>query len=188
MDVKISVIMPAYNAEKFIDESIMSVINQTFKDFELIIVNDGSIDNTVNIIKKYIKKDSRIKVINKKNGGLSDARNVGIKNSNGDYIFFMDSDDCIQEDTLEILYSLQDDKEMTIVACEFERFDKLYKYSNYNKKQNKTYNRNTFFRKVLKLKYSMYACGALFPKRLFKNFKFPLNVYFEDLASVYYLY
>jgi len=188
VDVKVSIIMPAYNAEKFIEESIKSVISQTFKEFELIIINDGSNDNTINIIKKYEQKDSRIYVIDKKNEGLSDARNQGLKIAKGKYIFFLDSDDCIQENTLEILYSLESENKKIIVACEFERFKKTYKNSIYNKKKNNIYNKKNFFKNVLKLKYSMYACGALFPIDFFDNFNFPPKIYFEDLASVYLLY
>ncbi len=98
----ISVIMPVYNAEKFLKDSIESVLNQTFKDFEFIIVNDGSTDNSLNIIESYIDKDSRIKIINQENSGVSVARNVGIKNASGEYIAFIDSDDIWVNNKLEL--------------------------------------------------------------------------------------
>ena len=96
-----SVIIPGYNAEKFITRSIDSVLNQTFKQFEIIIVDDGSTDNTLNIVKKY--KDSRIKIISQKNSGVSVARNEGIKNSKKQYICFLDADDEWYPNHLEIL-------------------------------------------------------------------------------------
>lgn len=99
----ISIIIPAYNAEKYLSKCIESVITQTYKKLEIIVVNDGSTDNTEYIACSYIK-DSRVKVFNKKNGGLSDARNYGISKSNGTYLFFLDSDDWIDEDTIEFLY------------------------------------------------------------------------------------
>lgn len=93
MNPKVSVIMPVYNGEKFLREAIQSVLNQTFSDFELIIVNDGSIDNSLDIIKEYAEKDSRIKIINQKNTGIVGALNNALKLSKGDYVARMDADD-----------------------------------------------------------------------------------------------
>ena len=93
MSLKISVIIPIYKVEKYIDECIQSVINQTYKDLEIILVDDGSPDNCPTICDNYAKRDSRITVIHKENGGLSDARNYGIDRATGDYIIFVDSDD-----------------------------------------------------------------------------------------------
>ena len=90
---KISVIMPVYNVERYVSKSIESIINQSFNDFELIIVNDGSTDNSKEIIEKYAKLDSRITIINKENEGVASARNLGIDRSIGKYLFFCDSDD-----------------------------------------------------------------------------------------------
>lgn len=90
---KISIVVPVYNVEKYIHESLNSILNQTYKNFELLLIDDGSKDNCPQICDEYAKKDSRIRVIHKENGGLSDARNCGIKNATGDYIMFFDSDD-----------------------------------------------------------------------------------------------
>ena len=95
--MKISIIIPAYNVEKYIDKCITSVINQTYDNIEAIIVNDGSTDNTALIIEKYSEVDNRIIVVNKENSGVSDSRNIGIENITGDYAFFLDSDDWIEE-------------------------------------------------------------------------------------------
>ena len=89
----ISIIVPVYNVEPFISECINSILIQSYKNFELILVNDGSTDNSPTICEQYASKDKRIKVIHKANGGLSDARNWGLKFSSGDYVVFLDSDD-----------------------------------------------------------------------------------------------
>ncbi len=90
---KFSVIMPVYNVEKYIHQSVDSVLNQSYRDFEIILVDDGAKDSCPTICDDYAKKDNRIKVIHKKNGGLSDARNFGIDKASGEYIIFLDSDD-----------------------------------------------------------------------------------------------
>lgn len=100
----ISVIMPAYNVENFIEKSIKSVLNQTYTDFELIVVNDGSTDGTKDIVKKYISIDSRVKLVNQDNRGQSDARNKGIDISKGDYIAFLDADDLYNKKFLEKMH------------------------------------------------------------------------------------
>ena len=102
--VKISVIIPVYNVEKYIRECIESVLNQTLKDIEIIAVNDGSRDNSIKIIEEYLS-DARLKIINKENGGASFARNIGMKAARGEYIYFIDSDDFINEDVLEVSVS-----------------------------------------------------------------------------------
>lgn len=102
MNPLVSVIMPVYNVEKYVGNSIESILKQTYDNFELIIVIDGSPDNSGSIAEKYSQKDSRINVIYKDNGGLSDARNCGIDKANGDYIYFLDSDDYIENNLLDI--------------------------------------------------------------------------------------
>ena len=102
---QISVIVPVYNSEDTLSRCLESLTNQTFKDFEVILINDGSNDNSINICEQYIRKDSRITLINTENEGVSSARNKGLKKSKGKYIMFCDSDDWIEENTLELLYN-----------------------------------------------------------------------------------
>ena len=97
MNDLISVVIPVYRVEKYLERCVESVINQTYANLEIILIDDGSPDNSGNICDEYAKIDKRIKVIHKKNGGLSDARNVGIENSKGKYITFIDSDYYIEE-------------------------------------------------------------------------------------------
>ena len=98
---KISIVIPVYNTEKYLRQCLDSVVNQTLKDIEIICVNDGSTDNSLNILKEYMAQDNRIKVVNKKNGGLSSARNEGLKYITSEYCYFLDSDDYIESNLLE---------------------------------------------------------------------------------------
>ena len=101
--VKISIIVPVYNVEKYLPECLESLIHQTLKDIEIICINDGSTDNSLSILKDYAKKDSRIRIINKENWGISAARNSGINTAMGDFLSFIDSDDWIDLDFFENL-------------------------------------------------------------------------------------
>ena len=102
MNHLISVIVPVYNAEKYISKCIDSILSQTFKDFELILINDGSTDNSDLICDKYASIDNRVKVFHKKNGGAGSARNLGIQKASGDWVMFVDSDDWIEPECLDI--------------------------------------------------------------------------------------
>jgi len=99
--MKISIIMPVYNSEKYIEKSIQSVIDQSYEKWELIIINDGSTDNSMEICRKYAAFDVRIKLLSTENGGVSKARNIGLKEVSGEYILFLDSDDTISKDCLK---------------------------------------------------------------------------------------
>jgi glycosyltransferase involved in cell wall biosynthesis len=142
---KVSVIVPVYNTEKYLPDCLDSIINQTFKDIEIICINDGSTDNSVEILEKYTKKDSRIKVITQKNQGLSGARNTGTKNAQGEYLQFVDSDDLLELNAIEVLYkrAKKDNLDMVMFNIKPRLVDKKHKerYENYIKyyKRNKTY-------------------------------------------------
>ena len=101
----VSVIIPVYKVEKYLKQCLDSIISQSFSDFECILVDDGSPDNCPNICNQYSEKDERFRVIHQSNQGLSAARNTGIENSSGEWICFIDSDDCIHPDYISILYS-----------------------------------------------------------------------------------
>ena len=103
--VKVSVILPVYNVAPYLDEAFQSLINQSLHDIEIIVVNDGATDNSQDYIDKYMASDSRIKCIKQVNQGLSGARNTGMKFIQGEYVYFMDSDDIIEDDSLEICYN-----------------------------------------------------------------------------------
>lgn len=103
--IKFSIIIPVYNVEKYLPKCIESIINQTYSNLEIICINDGSSDNSKPILEDYSQKDSRIKVINKENEGVSTARNIGIEIATGDYFLFVDADDFIEPDACSILYN-----------------------------------------------------------------------------------
>lgn len=104
---KITIIIPCYNVQKYIEQCLGSIINQTYTNLEIICINDGSTDNTLNIIKEFHKKDKRLHVIDQSNKGLSESRNIGVQNATGDYIMFVDSDDWLELDTIEYLLNQQ---------------------------------------------------------------------------------
>ena len=117
----ISIIIPVYNVEKYLRRCLDSVLNQTFTDWEAICVNDGSPDNSAAILDEYASKDARFKVVTKPNGGLSDARNAGMKIATGDFILYLDSDDFIHPQTMEIAYSLAMRDKSDIVSFTYDR-------------------------------------------------------------------
>lgn len=119
MDALISIIVPVYNTQEYIEKCLDSILNQTYKNIEIIVVNDGSFDESKNIIEKMQKSDSRIKLINQKNSGVSVARNVGIKNSKGSYITFVDSDDYVEINYIEELYKCIKKTNSEIAICNF---------------------------------------------------------------------
>lgn len=109
---KVSVIIPIYNVQDYIEECLVSVLNQTLQEIEIICVDDGTPDDSMRIVEPYVMKDDRIVVLHKENGGLSSARNAGLKIAQGEYVYFLDSDDYLKNDTLEILYNYANDNHL----------------------------------------------------------------------------
>lgn len=118
----ISVIVPIYKVEEYLSRCVDSIINQTYKNLEIILVDDGSPDNCPKLCDDYAEKDSRVKVVHKKNGGLSDARNAGMEVATGEYISFIDSDDYIALDFFETLYNTMQAEKSDIVECSVVKF------------------------------------------------------------------
>lgn len=191
--VKISVVVPVYNAEPFLEDAINSVLNQTFKDFEVVCVNDGSKDNSLEMLNDFAKKDNRIKVINKENGGCGSARNRALDESCGDYIYFFDPDDYILPNTFEELYNnaINNDSDLVIfkIARFYEgdeidysvpgfEFEKVFKKKDFN---NFTFNYKKIKKYVLN---SSFAPWSKLYKHEFLNkyedFRFDLGVAFDD--------
>lgn len=112
---KFSIILPIYNVEKYLSKCLDSIINQTHRNIEIICINDGSTDNSLQILEEYTQKDGRIKIINQKNQGVSIARNVGIENATGDYILFIDADDWIELDACEVLLNTINNKKFDLI-------------------------------------------------------------------------
>lgn len=121
---KISIIVPVYNVEDYIEKCIKSILNQVFTEFELILVDDGSTDNSGKICDKYAEKDNRIIVIHKENGGISSARNIGLNIAKGEYIAFVDSDDYINKNMYHTLYNLIIKTQSDIAMCNYKTISK----------------------------------------------------------------
>lgn len=134
--IKVSVVVPVYINEKYINECLDSLINQNLHDIEIICVNDGSTDNTLHVLNTYAKNDSRIQIINQKNSGPGSARNVGIRKAKGKYLYFVDSDDRIEADCLKILYYLSEknNSEMCLVGVNAfdDKKNSFYPYMNFS--------------------------------------------------------
>ena len=111
----VSIIVPIYNVEQYLAECLDSLVNQTLKDIEIICVNDGSPDNSADVVREYIQADSRIKLIEQENRGLSGARNTGLKVAKGEYVYFMDSDDWLESDAMDICYQVAVTKGVDVV-------------------------------------------------------------------------
>ena len=116
--IKISIIVPIYNVEEYLEQCIISLVSQTLKEIEIILINDGSTDKSIEICEKYSKIDSRIKLINKNNTGVSDSRNRGIEEANGEFIMFVDSDDWLEENACEIAYNnIKEKRADSLIFC-----------------------------------------------------------------------
>lgn len=183
---KISVIVPVYNVEKYIKNCIESILNQTFHDLEIILVDDGSTDMSGNICDDYKIRDSRISVIHKKNGGLSDARNEGIKRASGEFITFVDSDDYISHNAIEYLYGILIDNQADV------SIGKLYKTSKFNEDVSnsspivKIFNNKESIKEMLYgTLYSTAAPGKLYRSCLFDDVCYPYKQLNEDLFTTY---
>lgn len=186
--MKLSIIIPVYQTQDIIDRCIESILQQSFTDYEIILVDDGSDYECSQLCDKYPQKDRRITTIHKENGGLSDARNTGIKHSKGEYITFIDSDDAIQNDTLQALmdeinkYPETDVLEYPIM----ERIGHPHKEQllaftprNYNNCWEYWLNEQAYLH--------TYACNKIFRRCLFKNVSFPKGKTFEDVQTIPFL-
>lgn len=185
--MEISVIIPIYNVEPYIRRCIDSVINQTFKDMEIILVDDGSTDKSGQIADYYQSQDSRIQVIHKINGGLSDARNRGMEQARGKYLFFLDSDDALVKDTLELLYNAINRYEAECVVCGFyyaneegEWYDSRY----WEKGETvKVLDNQEAMCALIQNKYiKNFAWGKLYKRELIQSILFEKGVFFEDIV------
>ena len=116
-DIKISIIMPVYNVEQYVGKAIESILNQTFTDYELLIVDDGTKDKSGEICDEYAAKDARIQVIHKENGGAPSARNTAIDIARGTYVYFMDSDDWAEKTMLQDMYDMAEQHNAQLVVC-----------------------------------------------------------------------
>lgn len=196
-DFMVSVIMPIYNVEKYLERSILSVIKQTYKNMEIILVNDGSTDNSLKICEKYKEKDSRILVINKENGGLSSARNAGLDIARGDYIVLIDSDDFIEEHFIEYLLDVATMYNTDIAECSLEKVneEQLYEVDFKFNNDRKITVLNNFealkrihsdnFDECLR---SVVVWNKIYKRKLFDGIRYPEGKQYEDEFTTYKLF
>ena len=179
----VSIVVPIYNVEQYLEKCVESICRQTYENLEIILVNDGSPDQCGQMCEEYAKKDNRIKVIHKKNGGLSDARNSGVKLATGKYLLFVDSDDYIAKDLVE----------KTVTVAEKNNCDMVL-YDYYYVEPDNVEIRSTIVpaNKVISLEQehtlllaATSACAKLFNREFYvkANCPFPQGIYFEDLAT-----
>ena len=177
---KVSVIVPIYNVEKYLEKCINSLLSQTLEDIQIILVNDGSKDNSGNIAKEYEKNNKdRVIYVEKENGGLSDARNYGLKYATGNFIAFLDSDDYIEKNAYEEMYNKAIEEDADYVECDFiwefpnkTRVDKQYTYK--NKKEMLSFVRVVAWNKLIKRQLI-----------IDNNLEFPKGLRYEDVEFTY---
>lgn len=187
----ISVVVPVYNVEKYLCKCVDSIIKQTYQNLEIFLVDDGSLDHCGQICDEYAKKDNRIIVIHKSNGGLSDARNVAIDRAKGKYITFIDSDDYVALDMVEFLYQSIKKYEADISTCMYQNFWEGQKVETVDKKDAS----RVVFDNEKALEVMLYqkgcttsAWGKLYLTKLFKDIRYPFGKICEDLDTTYLLF
>ncbi|HFI0030673.1 TPA: glycosyltransferase family 2 protein [Streptococcus suis] len=191
----ISIIVPVYNVENYLDECIQTVLAQTYSNWELLLINDGSTDSSGTICDDYAKGDERIRVIHKNNGGLSDARNAGIDNCTGEYITFLDSDDGIREDFLETCLITAIQHDVDIVIGHFFIWDEnnqtfLYFVDQAQKDTTEVISAQEALNlqvvwENLNTAPFVVAWGKLFKATLFNTIRFPKGKVFEDEYTIH---
>ncbi len=192
----VSVIVPVYNVSKYLDQCIGSLLKQSYKDQEIILVNDGSTDKSFLICEEYRKKDPRIRLISQENAGLSAARNRGIEAAGGDYLCFLDSDDWLEENFLERMVSVHEETGSDVTICNYKAFDEeksvVYVYQSFEEKYVKEFTPSEWFRNIYgNGDFStnfVVAWGKLYNRSLFENIRYPLGKIAEDDYTTYFAY
>ena len=185
--VKVSVVIPFYNVEDYFEECISSIVNQTLDDMEIICINDGSADNSLKILEGYANSDNRIKIVSQENKGASASRNQGIKLSEGEYIYFMDSDDILELNALEDLYKFSESNNLDILIFKMMSFNdetgEKYAIKYYDMPFLKPFNQKVFNYKdigVDALRMAVSPPGKFFKRDLIKPIEFLEGYIFED--------
>lgn len=179
----VSVIVPVYNVEKYLSRCLDSLVNQSLKDIEIIVVNDGSPDNSQKIIEDYQKRYPQIiRGYKKQNGGLSDARNYGIKQAEGEYLVFIDSDDYVETNMLEVMYKKAKENNFDVIACDIKY---IYEDTGDSRVISSNIKKDILDKnEIKKLLLNIYpsACNKMYKRNLFKNnFEFKKGILFEDV-------
>ena len=183
---ELSIIVPIYNMGKYLEKCVSSILEQTFTDFELILVNDGSTDRSEEICRIFRQKDHRVKMINKENAGVSAARNTGIRQAKGNYLGFVDGDDWVEADMFEQLVSACKEYESDISACLITTVTHVCTDKTEVDRKVNVYDSYTAIRKIYKgeLPNGFSVSNKVFKRTLFDNLKFPTGRVYEDAAVI----
>lgn len=196
----ISIIVPIYNTEKYLGKCLDSIINQSYTNFEVLLVNDGSTDSSGIICQEFVENDSRFRYFEKDNGGVASARNLGLERSSGAYITFIDSDDWVEQNYLEVLYTALKENDTDVAISTYKRFaqDGVFYLRSYSKENDEFLNigkrnRNSFLEilpKLGELDHSFYSISSkLIKRKIIGNLLFDEQVsYAEDLNFFFHLY
>lgn len=180
----ISVIIPIYNVSQYLSQCVDSVLTQSYQDLEIILVDDGSTDECPQMCDDYQKRDARVRVIHKKNGGLSDARNVGMKIASGEWTFFVDSDDWLDEEAIMNLYRFAIDKHCDVVQGNlYYAYEDhlLYRRASEKEQKQTVLSRHEVMRElIINDRVKNFAWGKLYKTNIIKDLDFPVGKYFED--------
>lgn len=182
---KLSIIVPIYNVEQYIHKCLDSILNQTFADFELLLVDDGSPDNCGMICDEYAQKDERIKVIHKKNGGVSEARNFGIDRAIGEYIAFIDPDDWIDEEMYSVVLDYMDSNGLDILCTDVCEVRASKSFVRYKFEKNFTFSAKDALNKILVDEIDNSPCNKVYKNSVWDGVRFPVGRRFEDVATIY---
>ena len=182
----ISVIVPVYNVKEYLDRCVESLRRQKYTKLEIILVDDGSTDGSGEKCDYYSKLDSRIKVIHKINGGLSDARNVGIESCRGELVAFVDSDDWVSNEYISLMYDNLKEFQADISGCSFRYVTDYTQISIGENEKVRVWNSEEALRALLQQdEYTTSAWGLLIKRYLFDDICFPVGMFYEDLGTVY---
>lgn len=187
--ILISVIVPIYNTSKYLDRCLQSIINQTFKNTEIILIDDGSTDNSLEICKKNVARYKNIKLYSKRNSGQGATRNFGILEAKGKYIGFVDSDDYIDRNMYEYMLGLAECNDSDIVCCKYDRIsnsEDIYKKIEINRVDKIENDKEDIIKSFLLNEISASPCDKIFRKDLLikNNIRFPESTYYEDIYMI----
>ena len=180
--------MPAYNVGPYVKDSIQSVINSTYKNWELVIIDDGSTDSTTEICKTMSDQDCRIKYYRQNNQGLSAARNFGLKKVTGEFLMFLDSDDLLDEYCLEVLIQIKLATKSDIAICSFQRIVHTCDRKNLGTGRLIKFSGPEYVRRIVGfLSIGAYAWAKLYDTKIFENHSFPVGMIWEDVYLIPYI-
>lgn len=177
----VSIIVPIYNVEKYLERCLESLVNQTYQEIEILLINDGSTDLSATLAKAYDEKYENVFLFNKENGGLSDARNFGLKYARGEYIAFIDSDDWIDITMIEKMILKADQTHADVVCCDMEYVDD---------QGNREFSSGGDFDWIVVkdhpeiISINNSACNKIYRRNLFEQIKFPIGAWYEDLGTI----